>query len=30
MNSAQFARYLAEQREAQREFVESLGLGKKP
>lgn len=30
MGSAEFARYLAEQREAQREFVESLGLGKKP
>jgi len=30
MGSAEFTRYLAEQREAQREFVESLGLGKKP
>jgi len=30
MGSAEFARYLAEQRVAQREFVEGIGLGKKP
>jgi putative tricarboxylic transport membrane protein len=30
MGSADFTRYLAEQRTAQREFVESIGLGKKP
>jgi putative tricarboxylic transport membrane protein len=30
MGSAEFTRYLAEQRTAQREFVESIGLGKKP
>ena len=30
MGSAEFTRYLAEQRAAQREFVESIGLGKKP
>jgi putative tricarboxylic transport membrane protein len=30
MGSAEFARYLAEQRVAQREFVEAIGLGKKP
>jgi putative tricarboxylic transport membrane protein len=30
MGSAEFTRYLAEQRATQREFVESLGLGKKP
>jgi putative tricarboxylic transport membrane protein len=29
MGSAEFTRYLAEQRAAQREFVEALGLGKK-
>ena len=30
MGSAEFARYLAEQRVAQREFVEGIGLSKKP
>jgi putative tricarboxylic transport membrane protein len=30
MGSAEFARYLAEQRVAQREFVDAIGLGKKP
>jgi putative tricarboxylic transport membrane protein len=30
MGSAEFARYLAEQRAAQQEFVEAIGLGKKP
>jgi putative tricarboxylic transport membrane protein len=30
MGSEEFARYLAEQRTAQREFVEGIGLGKKP
>jgi len=30
MGSAEFTRYLAEQRAAQRDFVESIGLGKKP
>ena len=30
MGSAEFARYLAEQRVAQREFVDGIGLGKKP
>ncbi len=29
MGSAEFSRYLVEQREAQREFVDSLGIGKK-
>jgi putative tricarboxylic transport membrane protein len=30
MGSAEFAQYLAEQRVAQREFVEGIGFGKKP
>jgi hypothetical protein len=30
MGSAEFARYLVEQRGAQREFVEGIGLSKKP
>ena len=30
MGSAEFSRYLIEQRAAQKEFVDSLGLGKKP
>ena len=30
MGSVEFARYLAEQRVAQREFVDAIGLGKKP
>jgi putative tricarboxylic transport membrane protein len=30
MGSADFAQYLAEQRVAQREFVEGIGFGKKP
>ena len=30
MGSAEFSRYLVEQRAAQKEFVDSLGLGKKP
>ena len=30
MGSAEFTRYLAEQRVAQREFVDAIGLGKKP
>jgi len=30
MGSAQFTRYLIEQRAAQKDFVDSLGLGKKP
>jgi putative tricarboxylic transport membrane protein len=30
MGSAEFTRYLVEQRAAQQEFVDSLGLGKKP
>ena len=30
MGSAEFSRYLVEQRTAQKEFVDSLGLGKKP
>jgi hypothetical protein len=29
MGSAEFGRYLAEQRAVQREFVEAIGLGKK-
>lgn len=30
MGSAEFARYLTEQRAAQKEFIDSIGLGKKP
>ena len=30
MGSAEFAQYLAQQRVAQREFVEAIGFGKKP
>lgn len=30
MGSAEFAQYLAQQRTAQREFVDAIGLGKKP
>ena len=29
MGSAEFARYLAQQRTEQREFVDAIGLGKK-
>jgi hypothetical protein len=29
MGSAEFTRYLVEQRAAQKEFVDSLGIGKK-
>jgi len=30
MNGAEFARYLHEQRAAQQEFIDSIGLAKKP
>lgn len=30
MGSEEFGRYLAEQRTAQKEFIDSIGLGKKP
>jgi tripartite-type tricarboxylate transporter receptor subunit TctC len=30
MGSEEFTRYLAEQRAAQREFIEAIGLAKKP
>jgi tripartite-type tricarboxylate transporter receptor subunit TctC len=30
MGSAEFARYLSQQRDAQREFVEAIGFSKKP
>ena len=30
MGSEEFARYLVEQREAQKEFIDAIGLGKKP
>ena len=30
MGSEEFARYLAEQRTAQKDFIDAIGLGKKP